>query len=383
MLLLPSMPGDLRLLVLEEADGSIGPKSREAMELLANIDSMPEIVRIPAGERARHPAMERTRYPWLPQLLYRDQLLGSLEFIREFCESIACGCLSPLGDTTPVPHGDKAPVWSLVASAGLVLSCSADGVLREWVAGGVAFPTTISRRLALTRRWLTSVSLVGDSSAVVSSSAGVLYTVDLDSFSVVAAVRTGDVWTNTVSFDATTDTVVSAGDDGCVRLWKFTDSGLVEHGKVAVGLGWVNSLHCADGVAWIAFSSGHVARLELSDLGSPTHTHAAVSQYCLNTIDVRDGLALVGGIDGVPIVIDQRLEQVALGVNTHASAIWGARFTGEGDLLTVDAGGYVFLHRRDGRTVETDVGEPLVALSRGCRGEAIFAGTRAGVRQLL
>ena len=58
MLLLPSMPGDLRLLVLEEADGSIGPKSREAMELLANIDSMPEIVCIPAGERARHPAME-------------------------------------------------------------------------------------------------------------------------------------------------------------------------------------------------------------------------------------------------------------------------------------------------------------------------------------
>lgn len=378
----PDFSGALRLLVLEEIDGSIGPKSREAIDLLANIDLTPALTRIPAGERAIHPAMALTRYPWLPQLLYRGQLLGSLEFVREFCESVAHGLREPLGGSSSIPLYEKTPVWSLAASAGRVLSCSADGVLREWVAGSATEPTTISRQLALAPRWLTSVCLVGASSAVVSSSAGMLYSLDLDRFEVVCAVPTGDMWTNTVSFDATTDTVVSAGDDGCVRLWKFTPDGLAEHRRLAVGLGWVNSLCSADGIVWIAFSSGHVARLDLADQMSPKLSHASVSPFCLTSIDVQDGLVLVGGVDGVPILIDQQLEQVARRTSSHSSAIWGARFTGEGHLLTVDAGGHALLHRIDGRTVETDFGEPLVALSRGGRGESIFAGTRTGVRKV-
>ena len=347
--------------------------------MLEDASLLPAIVHIREAERHAHPLMAETKYPWLPQLLYRGQLLGSLEYIRELC-------LTMSGHDTAAPSrrdshsslpSDASPIWSIAADGPFALSASADGVLRKWTCPPDAEPQ-VRERLQLSSGWLTSVCLIDGMSAVAAESRGALYVVDVQPLRVRAVIETGDAWINAVDFDRTTATLVSAADVGSVRTWKLRGDGLELCQHLELDLGWVNSVACSKATAWLASASGSVARIHLDRPGKPAYASSLVSRAGLNSLDLGGGVAVVAGQEGVPIFINEALEREASGAGRHSSPIWGTRFSSGGDVVSIDALGTAIFHLPDGGSLAVHNDEPLIALSRSSPGTRIYAGTRHG-----
>lgn len=174
--------------------------------------------------------MRRTRYPLLPQLLVDDMFLGCHEFIKEYCRSN--GDLTP--HTSPGPHG---PIWSIVSRHGEAYAVGAAGTVEHWVPTGPA-ELRISDSLKVSDRWVNSVCLLDHDHGAAVTADGWLVIISL---AVVRRVGTGDRWTNAVA-PAAGAKVITAGDHGTVRVWRWTRSSLELLSEHEIGIGWPNSI---------------------------------------------------------------------------------------------------------------------------------------------
>jgi WD40 repeat protein len=358
------------MLIALDLDGNLGKRSQRAITILRRNRVTFDVVKVADEHRYRHPATVATGCFLFPQLLYKGQFLGSLEFIEEWSRRREQGS----GHVAEVAvdeatrntgtSGDCIPAWSMDLANGLCATACADGRIRTHEEDGLGLASVVQA----TNSWLNTIRAVGRGQFVAGGSDGSLYAVRPQEDIVKAVVASAHAgWLNAVAYDRSVNVVLTGGSDQWIRAWRPNDWSLVREWRTPDA--WVNALVARNGTFWAALSSGQI----MGGCYSRTHSDRAmvvsVDNHCLNTIDMNDeGEVVVGGFHDSPILIEPKSgTRVSLGGDSQIGGLWGVRFVGDGAVLTAGADGRLL--RRDiasGTTsVLLDANEPLIALTVG------------------